>query len=147
MINSIKNCSDKHNWTTTILFCIFSINLLLTIYFHENRTGLGYFNQFVSWMFLGLFLGYFFDFLNYFFFLFVSVLTFILPLFSNLHLSQRFLSICDSLMIPFALMSLTYEPLFYQALSINLCYWIQIEYSHYKRNSMKPVSTFLVLYS
>lgn len=52
------------------------------------------------------------------------------------------MSINDSLMIPFALMSLTYEPLFYQALSVNLCYWIQIEYSHYKRNSTKPVSKF-----
>lgn len=50
---------------------------------------------------------------------------------SELTVQRRIRAIGDAQMIPFALMSLTYEPLFFLAIFSNIYHWIQVEHGSY----------------
>lgn len=106
---------------------VFIVNFLMSLKSLNEQKGLSLINQFVSWL--------------------VLILSFAMPLFSELNLQARMIAIADSLNIPFTLMSLTYEPIFFVALFVNLFCWLRVEHFNYSVKSKKDEEFRQILFS
>lgn len=84
-----------------------ALNFYYIIHCLDNELGVPKLSQMMCWI--------------------LSILAFVSPLLSPISLRQRITSIENALVIPFLLMSLSYEPLFFFAFIVNLKYWIETE--------------------
>lgn len=62
-----------------------------------------------------------------------TVVSFILPTMSPNSFRDRLMAIISSLALPFSLMSLSYEPLFYMTFTSNIYYWVSMIYTDQKQ--------------
>lgn len=99
---------SPHNRCITALGVDFFFIFAITIYCLESKKGLSIYSQVLCWL--------------------IFLASFITPIFCPHKILDRIIGIGNALFIPFTMMSLTYEPLFYLALFTNLYYWMIMEY-------------------
>ncbi|XP_031622436.1 GPI ethanolamine phosphate transferase 1 isoform X2 [Contarinia nasturtii] len=96
-----------------VIFAIGAMDCLLIVYDLNERKGLNDFNQFFAWI--------------------LSVASFILPTIAPNSFRDRLMAIISSLALPFCMMSLSYEPLFYMTFTSNIYYWVSMIYTDRKQ--------------
>lgn len=92
-----------------VVFLVAAINGFLIINDLQNKEGLTEFKQGVSWAVFGL--------------------SFALPLMSPNSFRDRLTAILSSLCIPYALLSLSHEPMFFMIYSSSIYYWVLMIYT------------------
>lgn len=133
--------SDRNTFkiVNLVVFAIGAANCLGIIFDLHERHGLGEFKQFISWITLSKDLIDFNHSIAFKFFLFFAVSSFVIPTVSANSFRDRFMAIISSLALPFSLMSLSYEPLFFMTFTSSIYYWVSMIYT--ERKQMYTVST------
>lgn len=132
--------SDRNTFkiVNLIVFAIGASNCLGIIFDLHERHGLCEFKQFISWMTLSIFFNFYHSIAFNFKVSFFAVLSFMLPTLSANSFRDRFMAIISSLALPFSLMSLSYEPLFFMTFTSSIYYWVSMIYT--ERKQMYTVS-------
>lgn len=122
------------------VFTTGALNCLWIVYDLQERNGLSEYRQFIAWISLSKWRANKFDCstLCYFnitnlSFVVFTVVSFILPTTSPNSFRDRLMAIISSLALPFSLMSLSYEPLFYMTFTSNIYYWVSMIYTDQKQ--------------
>lgn len=113
IISTISQGKTPFRIANAVVFGIGSLNYLWIIYDLNAQNGLSEVKQLISWIVL-----------------FVS---FVLPTISPNSFRDRLMAIMSSLALPFALMSLSYEPLFLMTFTSNIYYWVSMIYTDKKQ--------------
>ncbi|XP_055319471.1 GPI ethanolamine phosphate transferase 1 [Sitodiplosis mosellana] len=107
--------SDRNSFkiANLVVFAIGALDCLLIVYDLNERKGLNEFNQFFAWILL--------------------IISFVLPTIGPNSFRDRLMAIISSLALPFCLMSLSYEPLFYMTFTSSIYYWVSMIYTDRKQ--------------
>lgn len=106
---ALKSNRTRFKVVNLVVFTIGAVNFLLIVRDLNNQQGLSESKQVISWV--------------------VLVLSFIMPLLSPNSFRDRLTAILSSLCIPYSLMSLSYEPLFFMIFSSSIYYWVLMVYT------------------
>lgn len=106
---ALRQNTNQFKFFNLGVYTVGAINHLLIVYDLDNKHGLSEFKQAISWIVFGL--------------------SFALPLMSPNSFRDRLTAILSSLCIPFTMMSLSYEPLFFMTFSSSIYYWVLMVYT------------------
>lgn len=113
MIATLRKGPEVFRIANAITFGIASLNFLWIIYDWNARAGLSEIQQLISWA--------------------AMIVSFVLPTISPNSFRDRMTAIVSSLALPYTLMSLSYEPLFFMTFSSNIYYWVSMIYTDKKQ--------------
>lgn len=113
IISTISQGKTTFRIANAIVFGIGSLNYLWIIYDLNAQNGLSEVKQLISWI--------------------VLLVSFVLPTISPNSFRDRLMAIMSSLALPYALMSLSYEPLFLMTFTSNIYYWVSMIYTDKKQ--------------
>lgn len=113
--------SDKNTFklANLAIYTTGALNCLWIVHDLQERNGLNEYRQFIAWTTL--------------------IVSFILPTVSPNSFRDRLMAIISSLALPFSLMSLSYEPLFYMTFTSNIYYWVSMIYTDQKQMYSKQI--------
>lgn len=106
-VKNFLSTPSKFSFWQLTLTLLASTNLVYIIYCLDNGLGVPVLNQIGCWW--------------------ISIGALLTPMLAPLSLKHRIEAIENALIIPYMLMSLSYEPLFLLALVLNVRYWIESE--------------------
>lgn len=129
LIATLKRGYEIFRIANAITFGIASLNFLWIIYDWNAHAGLSEIQQMISWI--------------------AMIISFVLPAISPNSFRDRMTAIISSLALPYALMSLSYESLFFMIFSSNIYYWVAMIYTDKKqlyavRNNLKIFRKILI---
>lgn len=128
--------SDRNlfKFSNFVVFAVGALNCLWIIHDLSERDGLNEFKQFIAWISLSMIqqLSLYMAGFTHLLILF-AVFSFILPTTSSNSFRDRLMAIISSLALPYCLLSLTYEPLFYMTFTSNIYYWVSMIYTDRKQ--------------
>lgn len=117
---ALRNNSNKFKIINMAVYTIGALNHIAIIYDLDMKHGLSEVKQLISWA--------------------VLICSFVMPLLSPNSFRDRLTAILSSLCIPFNLMSLSYEPLFFMIFSSSIYYWVLMIYTLKRQDHSIPES-------
>lgn len=117
---ALRNNPSKFKIINLAVFTIGALNHIAIINDLDNKDGLSEFKQMISWT--------------------VLICSFVMPLLSPNSFRDRLTAVLSSLCIPFNLMSLSYEPLFFMVFSSSIYYWVLMIYTLKRQDHSIPDS-------